>query len=444
MSHNSSRVASRTDETSPLVSEMDRIAAQALQQGPVAGMAIGVARGRDIITRGYGFADIENGVRVTDQTVFRIASITKQFTAAAVIQLAQRQKLRLEDDITSFVPQYTDRSHKVTVRHLLCHTSGIKDYTKLGAAWDKVVTRDLSHEELLALFMDAPRQFAPGEQYAYSNSGYYLLGMIIEAVSGQTYADYLRTHIFSPLGLNSTSYCGEDSLNKHRARGYRVVDGKLSNASPMSMSQPFAAGALCSTVTDLLAWQRALNEHRVVAKEWYDLMKSPCLLNDGSKTSYGQGISISDTQGHVKFGHGGGINGFSAQLNYYPDSDVTIVVLSNTEGIEVPRVEQRVARRALGLPDEQQLDLPLSPGERATFTGTYRTAEGLVVEIIETEGKLWVKGPKRSVELAYQGNNTFVAPGLPLSFKFAVRGDKAEFMDMDQAGMKYRATRRDP
>jgi len=333
-----------------LVSMIDSLANERLAEGPVSGFTIGVKRGSEVLlVKGYGAADLEQGVQANAETVYRIGSLTKQFTAASVMRLVEQGRIDLDESITTYLPDYRRQGQGVTVRHLLTHTSGIKSYTDLGDAfWLEAGLHDLSHAGMRALFEDEPFDFAPGEEYRYNNSAYYLLGMIIEEASGRSYEDYLSENIFLPLGLSDSSYCHESRITPHRAQGYEQSEGALVNDGPISMNTPGAAGALCSTVLDLLSWTGALRSGRVVTAESYDAMTTPAQLNDGSLTAYGFGLGVGALGGHVRIGHTGGINGFSTVMAHYPDSDLDIVILSNTSSPAPSQMERIIAGWALG------------------------------------------------------------------------------------------------
>jgi D-alanyl-D-alanine carboxypeptidase len=334
-----------------LVERIDSLASATLRDGPVAGLTIGVKRGGDLLmVKGYGVADIENTVPMTAGTVYRIGSLTKQFTAAAIMQLVEAGKIGLDDPIQRYLPDYSTQGHEVSIRHLLTHTSGIKSYTSLGDVfWLEAGLLDLSHAQMRALFEEEPFDFAPGEEYRYNNSGYYLLGVIIEVVSGEVYGDYLETHLFRPLGLTRSLYCHESQIIPGRAEGYEQGDGELLNDGSISMNTPGAAGAMCSTVPDLLSWTRALRSGRVVSEASYQAMTTSGQLNDSSAIGYGFALGVGTLEGHSRVAHTGGINGFSTVMAHYPDSDLDIVVLSNTSSAAPGQIESRIARWALGI-----------------------------------------------------------------------------------------------
>lgn len=325
--------ASDETPTSDLVRRVDSIFAGAVDEGRSASYAVGIEQdGNVVLAKGYGLADVENDVPATAETVYRIGSITKQFTAAAIMQLVEAGTIALDDPLRKYVPGLPLQGHTVTIHHLLTHTSGIPSYTSLGERFWSRSRIDLSHAELIDLIDDDPFDFAPGDQWRYNNSGYYLLGMIIENASGQAYDEYIDDHLVVPLGLTGTSYCHERNIILHRAEGYAKEADTLINDEPLSMNVPGAAGALCSTVNDLLAWRRALFAGDIVSSESLTKMTTPVTLNDDSTTAYAYGLAVGNLEGHREIAHGGGINGFNTFMAYYPDDQLTIVVLSNTEG----------------------------------------------------------------------------------------------------------------
>ncbi len=332
-----------------LVGKIDSLAEATLADGMVASLAIGVKHGGEVlVAKGYGMADLENAVPAKAETVYRIGSITKQFTAAAVMQLVEEGKIGLDDSMTLYLPDFPTQGHEVTIRHLLTHASGIQSYTSMEG-WSANQVFDLTEEEQVDLFKDEPLNFAPGEEFLYNNSGFFLLGMIVGKVSGEGYRGYLQTHLFEPLGLTGSSYCDEGPIIPWRAEGYQVVDGEVFNDRYLSMNLPGAAGALCSTVPDLLAWTEALTSGQVVSPASYAQMTTSFTLNDGSRTGYGFGLGVGIVDGNPVVSHGGGINGFVTSLADFPAADLDIVVLSNTPGPHPGQISQLIARWALGI-----------------------------------------------------------------------------------------------
>jgi D-alanyl-D-alanine carboxypeptidase len=395
---------------------VDSLVADALTEGPVAAMSIAVVRGRDtIVMKGYGLADVENDVRASAQTVYRIGSITKQYTAAAILQLVEQGRLSIDDSIGKHLPTIPATWRRVPIRQLLNHTSGIPSYTSAGPRWATRMRLDLPHDSLIGIIANDSMDFAAGSQWRYNNTGYYLLGMLIERVAGRSYADVVRERLTTPLGLRATMYCETRPIIKRRAQGYQVgPDDKLANADPLSMTQPFSAGALCSTVGDLVAWQRALAAGRVVKPASYAAMTSP----EKVAGTYGYGLVMDSLGGRPRVQHGGGINGFNSMLQYYPADTLSIAILANTNGPWADRVANNIARAALALPlvapPPRLLDLATTADERARIAGTYRLAlpngRTLELRVFERDGKVLAQGQDQpEIPLRYQGNSTFGA-----------------------------------
>jgi len=313
------------------------------------GLSVAVARGAEFVySKAHGSADLEFAIPADEQTMFRIGSVTKQFTATAILKLAERGKLSVDDPLTRFLPDYPTHGHELTLRHLLTHTGGVPSYTNLGPKWEVNIARELPDEELVALWKDLPPDFAPGEKWSYSNSGYYLLGMVVAKVSGKSYADFLRETFFEPLELARTRYDSNSEVIPNRAQGYAFEDGELANDGLIGMSQPGAAGALISTAGDLVRWQQALVSGRVVKPESYEEMTLPFLLANGRETSYGLGLSLDQQAGQRCVWHGGGINGFNSVLLYFPDAQLHVAVISNSERLRADALGLAIAEALLG------------------------------------------------------------------------------------------------
>jgi len=400
--------AARAQDTRALVRYVDSVATAAVAEHRTAGVSVAVVKnGRTVLAKGYGFADLENDVPATAETVYRIGSVTKQFTSAAIMRLVEQGKVSLDDTLQKFLPNFPTQGNRVTVRHLLNHTSGIKSYTSLGPKWQRVNRLDLAPDSLVALFANEPFDFKPGDKWLYDNSGYFLLGMIIEKVSGKPYGQYLKDELFTPLGLKSTIYCDQAPLIKHRAQGYAVrPDSTFINAEPLSMTQPYAAGSLCSTVTDLAAWTLALSSGKVVSPASYKLMTTPGRLNDGKPLRYGFGLGVGTVGGHRQVSHNGGINGFISELHHYPDDSLVTVVLTNTGALTAVQLERLIARRALGITDLPTVLIDASALER--LVGEYQLGNARVRVFVEG-GRLRAQSPGApAFGFKHVGNGRFV------------------------------------
>ena len=417
-----------------LVARLDSISAAPVKAGDVAGLTIAVVKGRDtLLMQGYGFADLENRVPVTPQSVFRIGSITKQFTSSAVMQLVEQGKIGLDDDITKYIPNAPVHGRRVLVRHLLNHTSGIPSYTDIEP-FGAVIRTDLSHDSLLAIVARDSLMFEPGTHFYYNNTGYYLLGMLLEKVTGTPYAQYVAEKLFAPNGLTSTYYCDTKRIIPHRAQGYDRERSGLVNTDYISMDLPFAAGSLCSTPRDLVKWNAQLASGQVVSAASYREMTTPVRFATGRPMTYGFGLTADTIGSHRAISHGGGINGFSALLTYLPADSLTVAVITNTGSAAPGTVTDAVVRAVLGMPAEPRnapKDLALSAEERARYVGVYDQTrpDGTRrrVQITEENGALMFRlDSARAARLRYQGDNVFViAPPLGGRITFDVGNGRA-------------------
>jgi D-alanyl-D-alanine carboxypeptidase len=435
------RAAGVSSET---IAAIDKIVRDDIDKKKVAAYSVAIVKdGNLALARGYGWADLENDVPASAETVYRLGSITKQFTALAIMQLVEQNKLSLDDELTKFLPDYPSAGHKVTVRHLLNHTSGIPSYTN-QKEFVPQSRRDLSHDELLAIFKDKPFDFEPGAKWRYNNSGYYLLGMIIEKVSGEKYDRYLADHIFQPLGMTATRYGHMRPLIRHRAMGYRSMLGELVNDDPMSMNQPGAAGALVSNVLDLVKWHQALEEGALLSAASYEAMYQPTKLSDGATRPYGFGWGVDELAGHKKISHGGGINGFSTMIARYPEDRLCVIVLANTAGANTSGLETRISKLLLGIKEVEVVDLPIGAELLDRLKGEYQLEDDKI-EIVATDGQLFVKpGRGGQDRLKYQGNLTFVPEKrADRSLTFTPAEGRATGFDLNGQGPKVSAKRRE-
>jgi len=337
--------SAQADPPDGLEEFVDSVAEAVVESGESAGLSIGIAKGDERwLAKGYGLANLELKVPATAASVYRIGSITKQFTATAVLLLVEDGKLSLDDPLTRFLPDYPTQGHEVMVRELLQHTSGIMSFTSLPSHRSKA-HQPVTHEDIIDRFKDEPFDFPPGDKFSYCNSGYYLLGVIIEKASGKTYEEFLKEKIFSVLAIEDTVYDRHGLIIPNRAAGYgKAWGGGFRNAAYINMRQPFAAGALVSTVENLIRWQRGLVNHELLEPASWKTMTTCGKLNNGKTTSYGLGVFLRKLDDQPAICHGGGIVGFRSDLTYFPNTDITIAVLANTEGARPQRITDRIAR----------------------------------------------------------------------------------------------------
>ncbi len=424
--------------------------AVAAPDAPVAGFAVKVvARGTTLLERGYGFLDLDRQQPMPADAIFRIGSITKQFTAAAILQLEEQGKLRLDEPLSRYLKEPYLKGEdqpiaRVTLRQLLQHTSGIPNFTNLPW-YESHKGEATSPAEVVAAFADLPLEFEPGTRFAYSNSGYFLLGLVLEQVSGQKYIDYLRQHLFAPAGLSDIRYCPDAQDYPRAAPGYRRGTGKLIPAFAISLTIPFSAGGLCSSVRDLVSWSQALASGKILEPEAFARMSSATALPGGQHSPYGFGLVRGELEGHPRISHGGGIDGFVSDLAQYPDADLYIAVLVNTEGPVASLLGEQLARIVLDVPKAELKDLPVAEAEVQPLLGTYHIAElGQTLQLAWSEGALRIgpaQHPEKTFRLRSQGNGVYAVPELKARIRFEVQDGAARALIVHQQGQDIRGER---
>lgn len=401
----------------------------------VPGMTVLVAQGsQTIIARGYGIADLDHDVPAGPETVYAIASITKQFTAAAIVKLASEGRFGLDDDISKIVPDLPMVRDPVTVRQLLHHTSGIPELRLPGRNPTRL---DYSREEWLAAMRDVYKEraaeFSPGDAWAYRDLNYAILGFAVEKITGRTLWEYLREQFFTPLGMTGTARCDPGVVVKHRAKGYVLNDKEPAGVVVAPFISPtiaFGGSGLCSNALDLLKWQRALVENRLAGVQ-HARMTQTGTLNDGRGLDYGFGLVVWPLGGERVVFHTGGLPGYNSFLAYVAGSDVTVVVLANSN-LDIFRIGTELARVARGLPEPP--NRPATLEELARYAGTYASGRTKAV-VRESSGQLEARVSGSDsfrfiglfpVRLMNQGNGDFVVEWEPQSrVTFHVSGDRA-------------------
>ena len=285
--------------------------------------------GKPLYNKAFGKANVELDVNLTNENVFQLGSITKQFTAIAILMLEEQGKLNVQHAVSKYDPDYP-AGDSITIHHLLTHTSGIKDFTKMKSLRD-IAQKEMTPKMLVDFFKNEPIDFKPGEKFEYNNSGYVLLGYIIELVSGETYEDYIKKHIFQKAGMNQSYYATDRQLIYKRAYGYQKKDSGYVNKTVISYSIPFASGSLMSTITDMLKWQNALNQHVLLKAETSKKAFSKYKLNSGAEFTYGYGWHIKEINGIPAREHGGSIFGYKTMGVYIPEKDIYVLGLTNCD-----------------------------------------------------------------------------------------------------------------
>jgi CubicO group peptidase (beta-lactamase class C family) len=363
--------AAQTD----LASRVDAIMAPFASDGPGASVAV-VKDGRVLVRRAYGLANLETRTPMRPEMVFELGSVTKQFTSTAILMLAEQGKLALDDDIRKYVPDFPDKGAHISVEHLLTHTSGIKDYTN-DPKWPALWRQDLTPAQVVDLVKDAPLEFAPGTKWRYDNTGYTLLGMILEKASGVPYAEFIRTNIFQPLGMTHSLYGSFSAIIPDRAAGYtKGESGAWENAPYLSMSQPYAAGSLMSNVDDLVKWDAAVSAGQLLSATAWAKAFTGYRLTTREDTRYGFGWQLGKYGDRDIVHHGGGIPGYSTHVLRMPADRVYVVVLANSDA--PPRNPEdmavRIAAEVIGAPAREPSAIAVPVEVLDTYAGRYQIA----------------------------------------------------------------------
>ena len=412
--------AAQPSQTSdPARSDLESIVLAAYSADAPGAAVIVVQKGEILYRGARGLANLELGVPLRPESVFRIGSVTKQFTAAAILLLAEEGKLSISDPITKFLPDYQVQGRLVTIQHLLSHTSGIPNYTEVPA-WRATLRNDVSVQQLVDIFQDKPFDFAPGERWKYDNSGYILLGAIIEKISGEKYADFLRTRIFEPLGMKNSRYEDLARLVPGRVAGYMREGTGWRNADYLSMSQPYSAGAIISTVDDLARWNAAIEAGELLKPASWQRASTSFALADGTLTRYGAGWIIGRVGPIATVEHGGGINGFNAYVLRAPAQQLYVAVLTNASPPQTPpqdlavKLAARVLNVALDAPE-----IPIAPARLDDYVGSYSLDGSKIRVITRSDNRLYAKdGEANRLELVPIGKDLFEVRASQMRFQF--------------------------
>ena len=404
-----------TTATAPLqadlVSQVDALLSPVFKAGEPGAAVLVMKDGKPLVRKAYGMADLELGVPLQPEHVFRIGSMTKQFTAVAILMLMERGQLALDDPLTKFLPDYPMQGRTVTVEHLLTHTSGIPSYTGLPE-WLPLLRKDMSVAEIIALSKDKPFEFEPGERWNYNNSGYILLGAIIEKVSGMGYEAFLQKHILDPLGLKSTHYGSATRIIPRRIPGYAPgANNGFLNAEYLSMTQPYAAGSLLSSVDDLASWNEALLAGKLIKRESLEKAWTPYKLKDGSSARYGYGWGIGTVDGRRTISHGGGILGFSSDGILYPEDRLIVIMLTNSTVPErAPgRFTPKIAALAMGKPlPSERTAVAIDPKIFDSYAGEYEIRAGFTIKFFRQGDKFMTQATgQAAVEIFAESETRF-------------------------------------
>lgn len=407
-------------------------------KGDTPGCALAVMDGgRVVYSRGYGMAHLEHGVRITPETVFNVASVSKQFTAASIALLARQGRLSLDDGVRKHVPELPAYAEPITVRHLVHHTSGLRDYTELVELSDDRIENVHTDDDILRILgRQKGLNFKPGERFLYSNSGYVLLGVVVERVTGKSLRAFEEEFIFRPLGMSrSVLHDDRTMVVKDRAAGYVPAEGGGYKARA-SLWDRVGDGGMLTTVGDLALWDQNFYEPKVGDAELTTLLTTPGRLAGGGRVPYAFGLEPTRYRGLPVVMHGGGIRGFRAQMYRFPEQKFSVVCLCNNGGISPTSIVEKVAD--IYLADRFKPDAPaasrtkeaapdikavkLTEGELASFAGVFATPSGEFARRLYVKaGKLrYAAGDGEEYELAPLGGGRFVMTGVPENIELVV------------------------
>lgn len=337
--------------------QIDQLLSKYNEYGQFNGSALVSQNGKVILKKGYGFANMEWDIQNQANTKFRLGSISKQFTSLLILKLVEEGKIKLDVPITTYLPDYPKANgDKITIHHLLTHTSGIPNYTSFPNFFKDISRNPYTPEEFVKTFSSMPLDFTPGEKFSYSNSGYFVLGYIIEKITGKSYEQYLQETILTPLKMANTGYDHSDIILKNRAAGYEKKGKTIKNTSYIDMSLPYAAGSLYSTVEDLYLWDQALYTNKLLSPASMELLFKPYIAAGGIDF-YGYGwFTNEETVGKSKLRiveHGGGINGFNTLISRIPADKNLVVLLNNTGGTVLGEINAAIREILYDQPFDQ-------------------------------------------------------------------------------------------
>jgi CubicO group peptidase (beta-lactamase class C family) len=413
-----------TTNAQDLESQVDQLLEAKYKSNEPGATALISKNGEVIYRKAFGSANLELGIAMSPENVFEIGSITKQFTAISILMLEEQGKLKVEDEITKYIPDYPTLGKTITIHNLLNHTSGIKSYTGMQS-FMKHARTDMTPTELIDVFKNEPMDFDPGESYAYNNSGYILLGHIIEVITGNSYADFIENNIFKKLGMKSSHYGSMTKLIPNRASGYQDNEGYV-NAAYLSLTLPYAAGSIMSNVDDLLIWQKALNNHKLISKATYEKAIHGSTLNNGEHIGYGYGLQEANLNGSTAIEHGGGIFGYTTQGIYLPEEDVFVSILTNCDCNSPGGVASKIAAIAIGKPFPDIKDaISLSEQELKKWAGAYQFEDGATRFITVKEGKIYSQREGSTLfEIYPMAAKTFIFEEGNITYNFSTKDGK--------------------
>lgn len=410
-----------------------------VQMNLFSGAILIAKNGHVLVSKGYGYSNYQLSIENTPQTKFRIGSLTKGFTAVAIMQLIEHNKLNLDDKLIKFIPDYP-RGDEITLKHLLTCTSGISNHTEFDDFDKERRVYHFSISQVIETFKNKPLNFNPGERFEYSNSNYILLGFIIEQVSKMSYEEYVRQNIFKPLKMENSGFEKPEKVIKNLAQGYCFRNNEIENAKFRDMSNSYASGALYSTIEDLYKWDRALYTDLLTSKKSRELMFTPF------KDNYAFGWGVVDVFNHKMITHSGEIDGFTSNISRSPNDNMCIIILSNFEQTPISRINKDLIAIIFGkeykIPEVINT-IKLSDDILQFYTGEYELKPGFVFTVSFNNGSLFCQltgQPK--LELLPVSESEFILKEVEAKISFVKNSSqKVEKLVLNQGGHQIPALR---
>lgn len=374
--------------------ELDSIVSSFSKADIFQGVVLVVSDGKILLNKGYGLADGATKKPNDPSLVYQIGSVTKQFTAAAILKLQEEGKLSVNDKVSKYFPSLKEGG-RITIHHLLTHTSGLYNYTNDTTFWLHEAEKPSSQEKMISRFSDKPLDFEPGTKFSYSNSGYLLLGYIIEKVSGKSYEQYIRQNIFRPLGMNRSGFDFVKAAN--RATGYYVGDTELP-AMIIDSTGSYAAGAIYTTTADLYKWVQALHDRKLLKPESWEQAMKPF------KSSYGYGLIMDKMYGQNRIWHNGGIHGFVSNLEHFPESNTTVILISNYMHSDLSKLARTLDAALFGQKYElakARKEIKMAEADLKQYEGTYALTPSFAITTTVQNGRLMAQATEQGAYEIY-------------------------------------------
>jgi CubicO group peptidase (beta-lactamase class C family) len=392
--------------------------------------------GEIIYKKAFGSADLQLNVPLKPDMVFNLASITKQFTAVAILQLAEQGKISLQDSLQNFIPDFPSKGFTITIENLLTHTSGIRDYMQINYPNLYMERWDFSPKQLIDSFKNYSLEFEPGTKFSYSNSGYYLLGYIIEKVSGKRYQSYIQDNLLNPLELTHTYFDSANIIIPNRVNGYSKDGISFQNAEYWSPTIEYATGGLISNVADLFKWHQGLYSYKILKKETLEKAFASYHLKDGKSAGYGYGWFLRISNSIKSIEHEGGMPGFLTNEIYYPTEDVFIAIFCNNESISINDLSVNIAQITLG--KSLQEHVKVDPKDLERFVGVYKLSIdiGRTITVMKENDHLVAKISKtQTIPLVFQSDTKFQFKNLlDVDCEFVIENGKVTRFNVSQNG----------